>query len=67
MPRRTVDAGKKEKQNLRTARTLADLRQSVRKLGVKAPLPPNDKERLQALQGTGILNSKCPEPRGLAW
>jgi hypothetical protein len=38
----------------------SDLRQPVRKLGVEAPLPPNEQERLRALQGSGILNS-APE------
>jgi len=38
----------------------AGLRRSVRELGVKAPLPPNEQERLQALRGSGILNS-APE------
>ena len=38
----------------------AGLRQSVRELGVKAPLPANEQKRLQALQDSGVLDS-APE------
>jgi len=39
----------------------AGLRQSVKELGVKAPLPLNEQERLQALEGSGIPNSAAVE------